>query len=579
MSGFCICDAMSASTGWKSATDDKGRTYYYNVETGESRWDKPQDLFTEEELVLLKHGWKSSKTPEGRTYYYNVETKESRWDMPTFAEVQEEQPEQKQDVPKTVSPEKTEVGNEDYANTSGIFNPPKKSKEEAESEFLQMLQDNQVDSTWSFGKIISQLGSKDSRYWMVDDDPLWKQQIFERYLSNRTEEQLLKEHTEISKFKDAFWEMLKGKQQIHYYTRWPTARRIIANEPIYKHSVIKESVKKKTFVEYVKTLAEKRQKELIQLKEQALRELEEYLKGIMRAEAEHENTLLPVVSWQNLLDNYLFEKNKRYVANKHFAVLSHEDVLQVYLNIVATTEDSMRAKLLELQEKNYTKDRIARDKFKELLRSPKLRIKANSKWQDIYPIIKNEPQFQNMLGTGGSSALDLFLDVVEEKSITMAAHRSIAQTLLIDKGFKWHEDHDVNALTIRNLLIEDDRFQSLDSDDIELIIELLIELKKEKQREQKEAEDRIAQQKRHFFKLMLHRFYRGPKVRPDSWEDARADVQDTVEFRELGDDDKIREALFEEFKKSTPRDATRTAAATVQPTRKRPLSPPAQLDY
>lgn len=570
---------MSGDSEWKEAVDDKGRTYYYNVKNGESRWEKPQELFTEEELVLLKHGWKSSRTAEGKIYYYNSNTKESRWEKPIFTEPEEEKQEKE---PTLVD---TSAANEDgqYDNTSKILNPPKRSKDEAELEFLEMLSDNQVDSTWSFGKIISQLGSKDPRYWMVDDDPLWKRQIFEKYLSNRTEEQLLKEHTETSKFKDAFWEMLRGKPQILYYTRWPTAKRLIANEPIYKHSVVKESVKKRTFIEYVDMLAEKRQDEQAQLKEQALRELEEYLKGIMLAETQQIDTQLPFVSWQDLLASYLFEKNKRYIANKHFEILTHEDVLKVYLKIVVTIEDSLKGKLHHLQEKNYTKDRIARDRFKELLRSPEIHLRANSRWQDVYPIIKNEPRFLNMLGTGGSSALDLFFDVVEEKSINMSAHRSIAQTLLIDKGYQWQDDDESNGVSIKKLLVEDVNFKSMDNEDIDLIIELLINLRKEKQREQQEVEKRVLQQKKHFFKLMLHRFYKGAKLRPDSWEEAREDLKDTVEFKELGEneeDDKVKQSIFEEFRNSTPRDAVRTAAGQApQSSRKRPLSPAVQLDY
>lgn len=568
---------MSAVSDWREAADESGRKYYYNAKTGVSRWEKPHELYTEEELLLLKHGWKSSKTAEGKIYYYNAQTKESRWDMPTF--VEEQQRDEPQDLPVPSSRELVSEGGK-YENTSRILNPPKKSMEEAEAEFLEMLRDNQVDSTWSFGKIISQLGSSDPRYWMVDDDPLWKQQIFEKYLSNRSEEQLLKEHTETSKFKDAFWEMLRGKQQISYYTRWPAAKRIIANEPIYKHSVVRESVKKRTFLEYVAVLAEKRQKEQTHLKGQALQELEEYLKSILLDETQQQGTQLPVISWQVLLDNYLFEKNKRYVANKHFEVLTQEDVLKAYLGIVATIEDSLKAKLLGLQEKNYTKDRIARDNFKHLLRSPGIHIRANSRWQDVYPALKNEPRFLNLLGTGGSSALDLFEDVVEEKSIIMGAQRSIAQTLLIDKNFQWQDDHKANVASLRMLLASDEKFQQTDTEDIELIIELLINLRKEKLREQQEVENRTIQQKKHLFKLMLFRFYRGTKVRPDTWTEAREDLKDTVEFKELGADENSKELIFEEFKSTAPRDVIRPdARQALQPSRKRPLSPAMQLDY
>ena len=34
---------LSASGAWKRGTDDTGRTYYGNVETGETRWTVPME--------------------------------------------------------------------------------------------------------------------------------------------------------------------------------------------------------------------------------------------------------------------------------------------------------------------------------------------------------------------------------------------------------------------------------------------------------------------------------------------------------------------------------------------------------
>lgn len=568
---------MSSAGDWKEAKDSNGRVYYYSGRTGESRWEKPQEMLSETELELLKHGWKTSRTAEGKVYYYNVNTKESRWDAPSFEEKDEALgEEQKRPVASPAGDLEMADEMDKYANTSKILNPPQRTKEEAESEFIKMLQDNQVDSTWSFEKIIAQLGASDPRYWMVDDDPLWKQEIFERYLSNRSEHQLLKEHAETSKFKSTFLEMLQSKKEIRYYTRWPTAKRLIANETIYKHSVVKESVKKRTFLEYIEGLQKERENEQSRVKEQASEELREYLKSIMYS-TEVKGNELPVVSWQYLLDNYLFDKNKRFVANKHFKALTHEDVLNAYLQLVQIKENSMKDELAQLQSKNYTRDRIARDKFKELLRSPEVCIRANSKWKDVYPILKNNSTFLRMLGSGGSSALALFLDIVEERTIRMSANRSIAQNLLIEKGFEWSDSDDVDIPSIRRVLSMNSHFQKMDGDDIDLIIKLLLELRKEKQKEQAAVQSRIWEQKKVYFKMMLKRFYRNASAIHDSWEVAREEVKNTVEYKELGDEDEIRKTVFEEFKK-TALDGERVNAAP-QLDRKRPLSSRVELDY
>lgn len=573
-------EPMSSDSLWKEAKDGNGRIYYYNSKTGESKWNKPRELLSEEEVILAEHGWKSSKTADGKVYYYNSQTNESRWKLPDIPELFKNT--RKEEIEKASETEESILGTADrYANPSQILHTSKKSKEEAESEFIQMLKDNQVDSTWSFSRTISELGSKDPRYWMVEDDPLYRQQIFEKYFTSRSKEQLLKERNETSKFGEAFWNMLKSKPQIQYYTRWSTAKRLIADEPIYKHSVVKESVKKQQFLEYIAKLREDYEKSQQQLKSQALSELQDYLENILLSPDARSNGMgngMSLMRWQTLANNYLFEKNKRYMANKHFEILTHEDVLQVYIEIIKRAKKELETKLAELEKTNYTKDRIARDGFKQLLRSSGFNIRANTRWQDFYPLIKNDQRFLSMLGTSGSSPLDLFSDVVEEKLIIIAAQRSIAQNVLIEKAFQWDEqsDNSNNSQTIKEHLRSNDHFKDVDDYDLNLIVDQLIQLQAERQRKQKILEQRAFEEKKHFFKLMLRRIYGVIKPKPITWEAALNDIQHTREFRELPGED-IKRMLFKEFNAEAP--PVRPRPTVPSNPRKRPLGPEMELDY
>lgn len=585
---------MSDHDDWRSAKDAKGRVYFYNTKSGKSQWDKPLALFDDQELLLHEHGWKANKTPEGKVYFYHAQSGESRWDIPKFEEEKQEvkdEPEaenvqsegemaaQSQAIASTLATD----GDAKYINTSRILNPPNKSKEAAEKEFLEMLQENQVDSTWSFSKIISQLGATDPRYWMVDDDPLWKQQIFEKYLTNRTEDQLLKERTETEKFKDAFEQMLKSKPQIKYYTRWSTAKRLIANEPIYKHSVVKETVKRKTFEEYAKNLQEENEARNRVLKDQALSELQEYLRNILsNQEIKAKNSEeLPILSWQHLLNNYLFEQNKRFMANKHFKALSHEDILVVYLQVLESKEKIMQKKLKSLNDLCYEKDRVARDNFKSLLRTSDLSIRADSKWKDVYPLLKNDERFLRMLGTSGSSALDLFLDYIEELGITIDAHRSMAQTLLIEKKYEWDDkdlDNVINRRNLLQLLKEDPNLKDIDEYDMNLIVNQLLIMRSEKVKQQAEMEQRVWEQKKHFFKIMVLRFYRAAKVKPN-WDIAREELKDTVEFKELAGNEDLRKKLYEESLAGHASAMSNSSIGLPKESKKRALTPTVELDY
>lgn len=562
---------------WKEAKDARGKVYYYNTVSKQSQWEKPA------ELLVLPPDWKSATTKEGKVYYYNVKTKKSQWTVPVEAVgtvgtvdtvdtvADDEQQLQKSTI--DVLKDKEDVDAQStYANKSELLNMKVQPIDVAETQFIEMLRSNNVDSTWSFSRIISELGTKDSRYWVIDNDPLWKQQMFEKYLSNRTEEQLLKEHSEINKFRDAFWEMLCTKESIHYYTNWSTAKRLISEEPIYRHSVVSEQEKKKSFHEYVDTLKEKYEKSHFLLKEQALVELRGYLQSIFET-----NTSSVPISWQLLRNNYLFENNKRYMANKHFSVLTHEDVLKEYIGMLQKIETELNAELIEKQSKNYTKDRLARDKFKELLTTdPEIKIRANSKWADVYPLIRNHPSFLNMLGRNGSNAVDLFMDIVEEKYITVCGQRSIAQQVLIDEKFEWHEnDTSDNESRITTILLNNEQFKDIDKEDMTIIVKQIIDIRETKLVKQQQKELYMAEQRKKHFKTMLLRYYQATRHPPTTWTESRNLFSSTIEFQEL--DEQTRQQIFDTVTQEIHNTAKQTTPHTTS--KKRSLDTATQLDY
>uniref|UniRef100_A0A670YLF1 Pre-mRNA-processing factor 40 homolog A n=1 Tax=Pseudonaja textilis TaxID=8673 RepID=A0A670YLF1_PSETE len=73
---------LSAKSTWSEHKSPDGRTYYYNTETKQSTWEKPDDLKTPAEQLLSKCPWKEYKSDSGKPYYYNSQTKESRWAKP-----------------------------------------------------------------------------------------------------------------------------------------------------------------------------------------------------------------------------------------------------------------------------------------------------------------------------------------------------------------------------------------------------------------------------------------------------------------------------------------------------------------
>ncbi|XP_069086622.1 pre-mRNA-processing factor 40 homolog B isoform X2 [Pleurodeles waltl] len=72
---------------WSEHKSPDGRTYYYNSETKQSTWEKPEELKSKVELSQCP--WKEYKSDTGKPYYYNSQTKESRWTKPKELEAME----------------------------------------------------------------------------------------------------------------------------------------------------------------------------------------------------------------------------------------------------------------------------------------------------------------------------------------------------------------------------------------------------------------------------------------------------------------------------------------------------------
>lgn len=565
-------------TTWKEAKDPQGRIYFYNTATSETTWTKPQELYSELERRLLAHGWKVGSTAGKQTYYYNEASGESRWELPVLPD-QEQDVQAKAEIPVRQDKEKgprqnqneilTAVSQEDdkYHNKSSILYVSPRARSEAESVFMQMLKDHQIDSTWSFNRIISELSCKDARYWCIDDDPLWKQQMFEKYLSNRSEDQLLKEHAAVSKFKDAFITVLSNNDTIRYYTRWPTAKRLISNEPIYKHSVVSERVKRETFQEYIDGLCKEHTESQEKLKKQALQELREYLSSIMPDKEE-------VLSWSELSTTYLFENSERFMANKHFEVLTREEILQEYISMVEKFIEEYQLKLEHLNNHNYRNDRIARDGFKDLLKELGDKIRSTSRWDDVYPLMRNDSRFLAMLGRNGSSALDLFLDLVEEKTLVINGQKNIGEQLLIDAKFSWSEDADEDHSKITAIISGNHQFQAVDELDIEVIVSQIVKAHQLKLQKEKEIAQRLLEQRKQYFRLLLQRFYGMGRPKPEKWEDAEEQLKNFPEFADL-DDRQLKIQIFQEFK---PNQIPQHPVAPPNNPRKRHLTP-VELDY
>ncbi|KAM4626300.1 pre-mRNA-processing factor 40 homolog A isoform 2-T2 [Discoglossus pictus] len=264
--------AQQASV-WTEHKSPDGRTYFYNIETKQSTWEKPDELKTPAEQMLSKCPWKEFKSDSGKPYFYNSQTKESRWAKPKELEdleamikaeessnVQEDStaqqpttavPAEVNSVPPTVAaePEITQA-----AHTAPAV----------ESE--NMIADSVEEQSQFITSSVQEKEAEVSSSGVVDDvskqDAVVDSAVKEEKEEDKPPKKTYTWNTK-EEAKQAFKELLKEKR-VPSNASWEQAMKLIINDPRYS-ALAKLSEKKQAFNAY-KVQTEKEEKEEARLK-------------------------------------------------------------------------------------------------------------------------------------------------------------------------------------------------------------------------------------------------------------------------------------------------------------------------
>lgn len=434
---------------WEEAVADDGRVYYYNVRTQETSWEKPA-----EQTADGVSEWSVFKTDDGREYYYNERTQETTWSLPAgFNSAVETAITTDLASAKLETKEKSEFDKlleaEKVIESTLVNAPLFESVESAESAFQKMLQDNDVDSTWSFEKVMSTLITNPT-YWAISS-PLRRQQLYDEYLLSRIQEESENRTKVVEKLEQNFTQELEKYRQagkLTDKTRWITIKDLLIrdNNPIFKLSVLSDNQIVKIFKEFRGKLRSEKQKLVQEERSQALFELKTYLVDMQPAYISNSK------NWNELYES--LTEDPRFKANKHFSVLSKSDILELYQTSLYPEEiKKLNEQIGEIDRQNKRKDRKARQEFCKLLRS--LDIKSNTTFQDIYPQIEDHDCFIELCGRKGSTPMELFWDILDEKEQSIKLQKNLINSIILDNG-----KQENSTATMKQLMASYEAFHS-----------------------------------------------------------------------------------------------------------------------
>ncbi|XP_063282095.1 pre-mRNA-processing factor 40 homolog B-like isoform X4 [Pelobates fuscus] len=556
-------DTTKKKSLWTEHKAPDGRTYYYNTDTKQSTWEKPDDLKSKTELLLSQCSWKEFKSDTGKSYYYNSQTKESRWMKPKDLEEIEVLIKQEEEAgsaerenqsslissPSTAAssdaemtpteeitvlqpsiPEptdtaeieapqvdsvmyQTDVINSDPNQTDdgGKVEPEKRiynwsTKEEAKQFFKELLKDKGVPSNASWEQAMK----------MIINDPRYsalpklseKKQAFNAYKAQREKEEKEEARLRAKEAKEKLQRFLEQHERMTSTTRYRKAEQMFGEQEVW--SIVPERDRKEIYDDVLFFLAKKEKEQAKQLRKRNVQALKNILYNMTNVSFQ--------TTWseaqQYLMDNPMFAEDEELQnMDKEDALICFEEHIRALEKDEAEEKEKNRILERRQQRKNRESFQVFLDELHETGQ-----LHSMSTWMELYPSVSTDSRFSNMLGQTGSTPLDLFKFYVEDLKARFHDEKKIIKDILKDRNFSV----EVNTTfeDFAHIISFDKRAATLDAGNIKLTFNSLLEKAEARERERGKEEARKFRRKEAAFKSMLKQA--APPLELDcTWDDVR----------------------------------------------------------
>ena len=335
--------------------------------------------------------------------------------------------------------------------------PEYATPEEAEAAFTKLLRRSGVQPDWSWEQTLRVI-VKDPQFRAIKD-PRERKAAFEKYCQDVIAQDKERAKERLTKLRADFATMLKSHPEIKHYTRWRTARPIIEGETIFR-STNDENERRQFFEEYSADLKKAHKDHQVQQRKSAMDGLIELLPTL---------NLDPYTRWADaqgiIMNTPPFQNDEKYKS------LSKYDVLTVFQNHIKALERKLNDSIQEEKSKKFRRERKNRDNFIALLNELRKdgKIKAGTKWSQIFPLIEKDERYLAMAGQPGSTAMELFWDIVEEEERALRSTRNDVLDVIEDKRFEVTPK--TTFQEFETVLKGDARTANIDRDVLELIFE------------------------------------------------------------------------------------------------------------
>lgn len=401
--------------------------------------------------------------------------------------------------------------------------------EEGEAAFIKLLRRSNVQPDWTWEQAM-RATIKDPQYRALKD-PKDRKAAFEKFVVEVRIQEKDRAKERLAKLRADFGTMLRSHPEIKHYTRWKTARPIIEGETIFR-STSDDTERRQLFEEYIIELKKATIDREASTRKYALDELVSILKAL---------NLEPYTRWSEAQE--IIQNDEKFQGDDKFKTLSKSDILTAFEDHIKSLERTFNDERQREKTSKTRKERQNRDRFVELLNQLKEagKIKAGTKWMQVFPEINQDSRYVAMLGQSGSTSLDLFWDMVEEEERALRLVRNDIYDVLDDN--RYEVTPKTTLAEFMNVMVTDSRTEKLSPDVLALIFSRVQEKVLRRTEDDKHASER--QQKRLIDALRSKiKHLDKPSVQSAStWETVRLRVSHLDEFKNLESEDLRRQAF------------------------------------
>ncbi|KAF7720876.1 hypothetical protein EC973_005885 [Apophysomyces ossiformis] len=530
-----------AAAAWKEHQTAEGRKYWFNTVTRQSTWEKPKELLTPEEKALMNSPWKEYTTPQGKKYYSNSQTKETVWEMP--AEYKE-LTEKAQAAKEKAAQEASKMS----AFTAGIeklsrFEPPPSATLLAQTPAVEFATREEAEK--AFNKLLKETGVKPDWTWeqtmrAIITHPLYRalktlgerKAAFHAFIDKEAKREREQREERETKQRMSFFHMLENTREIKPYTRFRNAAKLLANHPAFTQ-LKPEKQREIYFEEYVHGLQRREKDRLRELRKSSMERFADLLRNIPE--------ITYKTKWKEAQSIYL--RRPEFEDPKAFEGMDSLDFLSVFEEHSRQLWETPLEELNQMIRDGRRKERKAREAFKSLLDEllEKRLINAHTMWKEIYPHIKDDQRYLDLLGVRDSTPLDFLWDLLDTLDEQLYQQKKIIYDKLKQHDFEVTTETSYEEYLA--IISQDEQIsQKVPEENVKYIFQHLQNKAEHRLKEEKRRQEKKLRKKMDALRHALKRLE--PPVSLESeWKDIRPRAETLPEFQDIEDEENRVEAF------------------------------------